>query len=48
MEKFEKPEVEIFHFQCADIITTSEEHDNGFIDGGDFARSVKNLVDKIF
>lgn len=44
MKKFEKPELEIFYFQCKDIITTSEEHDNGYVDTDDLARSGKNLL----
>ena len=43
----EKPTVEIVYFNCKDIITTSSDHDNGFIDGGDFVRSVKDFVERI-
>ena len=48
MKKLEKAEIEIHYFDCKDIITTSSDHDNGFIDGGDLARAVKDLVNAIF
>lgn len=44
----EKATAEIFHFKCRDIITTSEgEHDNGFIDGDELARAIKNIAKDI-
>ena len=45
MKEFEKPTLEIIYFKN-DIITTSGEHDNGFIDGGALAymiNDIKNL-----
>lgn len=48
MKKFEKPTFEIVHFVCEDIITTSDEHDNGFIGGDMLASILKNLVETIF
>lgn len=43
----EKPEVEIISFEN-DIITTSIEHDNGFIGSDGFARAIKDIADKYF
>lgn len=48
MSKFKKPEIEIFHFQCNDIITASLDHDNGFIDTDELVRAIKNIVEDIF
>ena len=44
-----KAELEVFHFDCKDIITTSSDfdHDNGFIDIGDLARAAKDLINKL-
>ena len=43
-----KAELEIFYFDCKDIITTSDgEHDNGFVDFGDLAKAAKDLIDKL-
>lgn len=36
MEKKINATLEIFHVKCTDIITTSEEHDNGYIDDDGF------------
>lgn len=35
MRAFEAPEIKILAFHIADVITTSDDHDNGFIDFGD-------------
>ena len=49
-KKFEAS-IEIFHFEH-DIITTSVDHDNGYVDGGilpyvleDIAKSIKKILD---
>ena len=47
MNNLEKPEIEIFHFKC-DIITTSADHDNGYVDSGTLPRAIRDLVDKYF
>ena len=49
MKKFEKPTVEIYHFECSDIITTSgEEHDNGYVDSGTLPYSLKEPKIKVY
>ena len=35
MRVFETPEIKILAFRVTDVITTSDDHDNGFIDFGD-------------
>ncbi len=47
MKKFEKAELQIVYFECEDIITTSTDHDNGFIDGGDLMRMLKDFKESI-
>ena len=42
----DKAEIEILHFDCKDIITTS--HDNGFADFGDLVRATKDIINKFF
>ena len=37
----------LLFFECNDIITTSMDHDNGFIDGGDLANFVDDVVNKV-
>ena len=44
-KKFEAS-IEIFHFE-QDIITTSSDHDNGYVDGGVLAYLVEDIVDNI-
>ena len=48
MKEMDRAEIEVFYFDCKDIITTSDDHDNGFIDGGDLVRAAKDLVNAIF
>ena len=48
MKEFEKAEIEIFYFENQDFITTSPEHDNGYIDSDELLRMAKNLAEKIF
>lgn len=46
-----KATLEIVDFVYNDIITTSEEHDNGYVDFGDFASFLKNTekyIKKVF
>jgi hypothetical protein len=46
-----KATCEIVNFECNDIITTSGDHDNGFIDEGTLAylvEDIKNNIKKIF
>ena len=38
--------IEIFHFEH-DIITTSDDHDNGYVDGGDLANLVEDIVNNV-
>ena len=47
MSKFKKPELEIFHFQ-SDIITTSSDHDNGYIDSGVLSYIISDIKEKFF
>lgn len=35
-ETYEKIDLEVLEINCHDVITASSEHDNGFIDWGDF------------
>lgn len=40
MNNFEKPMVDIVLFNAQDIVTTSFEGDNGFIDIGDLLKKI--------
>lgn len=42
-----KAEIEVNYFHCKDIITTSADHDNGFMDDSNLVRAVKDLVNFI-
>ena len=44
-KKFEAS-IEIHYFE-QDIITTSSDHDNGYVDGGDLAYLVEDIVNKV-
>ena len=46
MKEFKKFELEIFYFEN-DIVTTSGEHDNGFIDGGILAHIVDDIKTRL-
>lgn len=46
MSQFKKAEVEIHYFE-EDIITASDDHDNGFIGSDDLARAFQNMVEKL-
>ena len=48
MKELKKAEIEIYHFDSQDFITTSEEHDNGFVDVGELMSLAKNIAEKIF
>lgn len=39
MQNFEKPVINIIALDVIDVITTSDEHDNGFVDIGDLMKS---------
>ncbi len=41
MKKIEKPTFEIVEFKCKDVITSSNEHDNGYV-GGDILKIVNS------
>lgn len=41
MRVFEKPEIESLVFQVKDVITTSDDNDNGFVDIGDLLKLQK-------
>ena len=47
MEKKFNVSLEIIYFECNDIITTSIDHDNGYIDGGDLANLSEDIADKV-
>lgn len=47
MKRMEKPMVEIVYFTCDDVITTSDDHDNGFINGDALARAKSDKEDQI-
>ena len=47
MSKIEKPELEIHYFE-EDIITTSTDHDNGYVDSGTLASALKEIKDTFF
>lgn len=40
MKIFENPTMDIVLFDAKDIITTSNEHDNGFVDIGDLLKKL--------
>ena len=46
MEEKLEASIEIIHFGC-DIITTSSEHDNGYVDDGDLARILEDIANKV-
>ena len=51
MKNLEKPQIEIVRFECNDIITTSLDHDNGFIGGGTLPyviNDLKNLIKQFY
>ena len=43
MTEVKKATLEVVYFDCKDIITTSSEHDNGYIDGGDLQYLIQDL-----
>lgn len=47
MEKKFEASLEIVYFECNDIITTSTDHDNGYVDGGDFANFIEDVTNKV-
>ena len=47
MEKKFNASIEIVYFECNDIITTSSDHDNGYVDGGGLAYLAEDIVNKI-
>ena len=47
MKRMEKPMFEIVYFTCNDVITTSDDHDNGFINGDELARVKSDKEDQI-
>ena len=38
MQTFEAPVITVTEFELVDIITTSTDHDNGFVDIGDLLK----------
>ena len=47
MEKKFNASLEVVYFECDDIITTSGDHDNGYVDGEGLPNAVRNLIEKV-
>lgn len=47
MEKKLKASLEIVRVECNDIITSSSEHDNGYVDSGGFASLAEDIVNNV-